>query len=80
MKRGSVQTRLCRLEDQLRGLLANWPVPALQVATLEETESILELLTEAKRRRVKISPEKTPELWALLDLLKKRLRTRLSQK
>lgn len=78
MKRGTVQRRLSRLEDDLRGLLANWPIPAFQVATLEEVEKMLKLLSETNRH-MKISPEQTPELWALFETLNKRLRTRLGQ-
>ena len=83
MKHGTVQRRLCRLEDEMRDLHANWPIPALQVATLEEAQKILELLSKLPRTKAplmpKISPEKTPELWALFETLFERLRKRLGQ-
>ena len=78
MKRGTIQQRLCRLEDQVSGLLAKRPIPALQVATREELVKILALL-DAKGRKVKISSETTPELWALFETLNKRLIATLRQ-
>lgn len=83
MKRGTVQRRLCRLEEEMRDLHANWPIPALQVATLEEAQKILELLSMLPRTKgplmPKISPEKTPELWALFEILFERLKTGLGE-
>lgn len=83
MKRGTVQLRLCRLEEQMRELRAESDFQFLQVATMEEFDRMLELLSKPEKTGgksvVKISPEETPEVFALFETVAKRYTAMLGQ-
>jgi hypothetical protein len=83
MTRGTVRHRISRVEEALRQLRAKRPFPLLEFATEEEMVRIAELLGNLKEIKEplnrQISPEKTPELWALFETLSERLNARRDQ-